>query len=268
MARFFKASYSIDTFVRAQLGPSIPARRKRKMTIKKIRVQYADPDATDSSSDEESSHVKKPKHKIHEIVIIHQKNMASLESKVECIKKNIKNRFRGVRRRRYGKFVAEIRDPIKKKKIWLGTFKTAEEAYDAYLSKEREFKAAEGFHWEPVQPGLSDNDQSPSSDQPGLSDDHSPMPETGAMDSSGCTGGTGSGSSHDSASSMNSEDIVKVETMVFDGGCFMGMFIPVSGSPEDNSGSKCFLPILDNHGFFLGEFSKLDDLSLVHDGWR
>ncbi|XP_049403827.1 ethylene-responsive transcription factor CRF2-like [Solanum stenotomum] len=377
---------------------------------RRIIVKISDPDATESSSDDEKQQ-KRPKIIVHEIVqkkvkiqsfLLNSKNplhfyqlppprvrkrkyqkkaisaksgnpplmvdSQNLDSTKVKTRFSLKNRnFLSfdessgklppmVRKRKSGKFATEIRDPFSKKRIWLGTFNTPEEASEVYQTKKLEFQEklekARNANVDKVISAKFELGSSSSSDPPLMADSQNTDSSNESDDrlkkaknakekmviSAKFELGSSSSSdpplmadSQNTDSSNESDDILKkaknakdkmaisadsdpgssssepilmvdeideqlnkainanvekgisakselgfsssdqVDAQTSDSSngveesdeeMWMGQWIQISGDKEVKFSHKLGVPVVDNYGFLLGEFSKLDDLSI------
>lgn len=109
--------------------------------VRVVRILVHDADATDSSSSEdEAPQPPPPRRRVRggssSSVGVKRRHVMEPAGASSAV------RFRGVRRRPWGRWAAEIRDPHSRRRLWLGTFNTAEEAANAYDAANIHFRGA------------------------------------------------------------------------------------------------------------------------------
>ncbi|KAM3203741.1 hypothetical protein P3L10_031367 [Capsicum annuum] len=141
----------------------------------------------------------------------------------------------GVRKRKNEKFCAKIKHQLNKKIIWLGTFITAEDASKNNESKKLEFE-------ELVMAKRAKKCQiSEKSDQEFCVTNEFEEKSSMSVD--------------EDTNTSNGVEESDEELM-------MGTWVKISENQEVKYSHKLVVPVVDNYGFLLGEFSILDDLRI------
>lgn len=102
-------------------GEQFSGRRRVKKFVNEVRIKASDDDVANKVNNNVSSRRR-----------VNGSKKADVEKKRLKVGCNGKNKFRGVRQRPWGKWAAEIRDPTRRVRLWLGTYDTAEEAAMVY----------------------------------------------------------------------------------------------------------------------------------------
>ncbi|KAM3396717.1 hypothetical protein P3S68_000229 [Capsicum galapagoense] len=200
-----------------------------------------------------------------------------------------------------GKFTSEIRDPITKKTIWLGTFDTAEEASHAFQSKKLEFqKLVQAKQKQCTHKQTHSKEDRKSEKSVHAKQEHENLncglesvggPRIDFPMSNTSNGGTDqrinpheTGIAEDAFHACLSEKFysqsskeVELQSNMSTDSCagknqqgqedddkdlWMGKWVQL-GDRTVMFSLKLGLPIIDNYGSLLGEFSSLDDLSII-----
>ncbi|XP_060206934.1 uncharacterized protein LOC132634844 isoform X1 [Lycium barbarum] len=228
-------------------------------------------------------------------------NSASVSRRNKRIGANRTTHFFKVHKRKSsGKYTTEIKNPISKKRIWLGTFATAEEASQAYQSKKLEFqKLVEAMQQQctnklthPVQDGKSEElvnikqghkNVNCELESAGGSEIDVPISNSSNegtlqwIDSHEISAAEEAFHAYVSKKfDVQSSKKVELQSGMptdFSAGerqegreddedLRMGEWVQLPGNRAVKFSLNLGLPIIDNYGSLLGEFSTLDDLSI------
>ncbi|XP_064947256.1 pathogenesis-related genes transcriptional activator PTI6-like [Musa acuminata AAA Group] len=161
--------------------PAATSGRRERLVL----IHCTDADATDSSSSDDEgpsgTACRRVKRHVLEIGIAADPCRAPLKRRppMRAVNPSCRKRFRGVRQRPWGRWAAEIRDPTRRKRVWLGTFDTAEEAAAVYDDAAVRLKGAKAVTNFPVVKDTSagvEGSESTSSARDDASDNPFPSP--------------------------------------------------------------------------------------------